>query len=133
MIFGVFHLLNHFLPVSYSSMHEISYSSTTEIALFTLTILVSVCAGLLLILTIAVFIAISRLGSVQRLLMAQKGKSSRAEEPLAERNDVADAIAGGQFERFLNEDPARKLLTKKEQSTAFRKWRQQQGMNWTNS
>jgi hypothetical protein len=34
------------------------------------------------------------------------------------------------FEEFLNEDPNRRLLGKKEQSTAYRDWRSQKGLNW---
>lgn len=39
----------------------------------------------------------------------------------------------GGFERFLAEDEARRRLTKAEQFTAYRRWRQEKGMNWTNS
>jgi hypothetical protein len=34
------------------------------------------------------------------------------------------------FEVFLNEDPARRELPKKEQFAAFRRWREDQGLNW---
>ena len=35
-----------------------------------------------------------------------------------------------QFKLFLEEDPSRAELPKKEQFAAFRKWRSEQGLNW---
>jgi hypothetical protein len=37
---------------------------------------------------------------------------------------------GTPFEEFLNEDPSRRLLSKKEQFAAYRDWRSQKGLNW---
>lgn len=34
------------------------------------------------------------------------------------------------FALFLEEDPARRELPKKEQFAAFRKWREEKGLNW---
>jgi len=34
------------------------------------------------------------------------------------------------FDRFLAEEPARQQLGKKEQSTAYRLWRKQNGLTW---
>jgi hypothetical protein len=34
------------------------------------------------------------------------------------------------FEEFLNEDPARRKMNKKEQFTAYRDWRSYKGLNW---
>ena len=34
------------------------------------------------------------------------------------------------FAAFLEEDPSRKELPKKEQFAAFRKWREEKGLNW---
>lgn len=35
------------------------------------------------------------------------------------------------FDEFLNEDPERRVMSKKEQSEAFRKWRDLKGLNWS--
>lgn len=43
----------------------------------------------------------------------------------------AETRSGGAFETFLNGDSARRLLTKSEQFAAYRKWRQEKGLNWT--
>ena len=46
---------------------------------------------------------------------------------------LAECSAGGAFETFLNEDPERKTLSKSEQFAAYRRWRQENGMNWSNA
>ncbi|MFT3992008.1 MAG: hypothetical protein QM680_11415 [Luteolibacter sp.] len=35
------------------------------------------------------------------------------------------------FEEFLKEDPQRLLLSKSEQSAAYRRWRRENGMTWS--
>ena len=40
---------------------------------------------------------------------------------------------GGAFEAFLAEDPERRKLPKGEQFAAYRRWRQEKGLNWSNS
>jgi hypothetical protein len=45
----------------------------------------------------------------------------------------SETAAGGAFETFLSEDPARRKLTKAEQFAEYRKWRQENGLNWSNS
>lgn len=45
---------------------------------------------------------------------------------------LADASAGGAFETFLNENAERRSLSKSEQFAAYRRWRQENGMNWSN-
>ena len=44
---------------------------------------------------------------------------------------VVQAVAGTHFEEFLNEEPERRSLTKKEQFKAYRKWRTEKGLNWS--
>ncbi|NJM36900.1 MAG: hypothetical protein HC845_02955 [Akkermansiaceae bacterium] len=63
-------------------------------------------------------------------------KVDRKEIDLASAVEAPPAIEtspGGAFEAFLEEDPARLKLTKSEQFKAYRKWRQEKGMNWSNS
>lgn len=55
------------------------------------------------------------------------------QEPADSTPSLAETSAGGAFESFLNEDPARRTLPKREQFAAYRRWRQEQGMNWSNS
>jgi hypothetical protein len=77
------------------------------------------------------------------LILKVSWRLSRIELFLAE-NQFADRVpevpslglereALGAFQTFLAEDPARGRLTKGEQFAAYRKWRQEKGMNWSNS
>ncbi|MDB6076448.1 MAG: hypothetical protein JWO82_195 [Akkermansiaceae bacterium] len=61
--------------------------------------------------------------------------SKRDETPgnESESEERSSAEQGRQFAEFLNEDPARMELTKKEQFEAFRRWRSQKGLNWRGS
>jgi hypothetical protein len=45
--------------------------------------------------------------------------------------NVAEAEPGTPFDEFLNEDPDRRSLAKKEQFKAYRKWRAEKGLNWS--
>ena len=98
-------------------------SSETPLAL----ILLWSCLALLVLLVGLVFRLsrkIDRLGSPARRL--EEPRETRADAPTA-----AETSPGGAFEEFLNEDPARRELTKSEQFAAFRQWRHEKGMNWS--
>ena len=70
-----------------------------------------------------------RLTRIERLL-ADGMSSAHSDAPAP---SAAETATGGAFEAFLNEDPARRLLTKSEQFAAYRKWRQEKGLNWSGS
>lgn len=55
------------------------------------------------------------------------------EEVEAASPSPAETSGGGAFETFLNEDPLRRTLPKGEQFSAYRRWRQENGLNWSNS
>jgi len=44
-----------------------------------------------------------------------------------------ETAAGGAFETFLSEDASRRSLSKGEQFSAYRQWRQERGLNWSKS
>ena len=102
-----------------------------ETDLSTVVILLSACLGVLFLLLMVAVGYSYRLGRIERLL-AQKPEAA-AGESVPETREAVDARPGGPFDTFLAEDGARKLLTKKEQAAAYRKWRQERGMNWSNS
>jgi hypothetical protein len=68
-------------------------------------------------------------------------KISRMERSLARAEDLPDvppasisageSSSGGAFEWFLEEDPSRRNLAKREQFAAYRQWRQEKGLNWS--
>ena len=85
----------------------------------------------LLVLLVAMIVGISR-----RLLRIERRLADgviRGEETGAAAPSLAESSTGGAFETFLNEDPARRQLPKSEQFAAYRRWRQQNGLNWSNA
>jgi len=93
----------------------------------TVVILLWSAVGLLVILLLLVVAVFRRLSRIERRLIEDSG-----------RQDVTEAAAtesqpGGAFEMFLNEDPAHRELPKREQFAAYRQWRHERGMNWSNS
>jgi len=67
----------------------------------------------------------ARLRRIERRLAAAESESSAGDE-----GATVEARPGGDFERFLDEDPARRELSKREQSEAYRRWRRERGLNW---
>jgi hypothetical protein len=70
-----------------------------------------------------------RLARIERLF-ADVTSSAHSDAPVP---SAAETATGGAFEAFLNEDPTRRLLSKSEQFAAYRKWRQETGLNWSGS
>jgi hypothetical protein len=48
-------------------------------------------------------------------------------------SSAGETSPGGAFEVFLGEDPSRREMAKGEQFSAYRRWRQEKGLNWSNS
>ena len=95
----------------------------------TVVILISSCAGLLLLVLLLIFQISGRLLRIERLL----SEGSSQGESTESAPSAAETSAGGAFEAFLSEDPGRRQLTKGEQFSAYRRWRQENGLNWSNS
>jgi hypothetical protein len=53
--------------------------------------------------------------------------------PQIESAPASETSNASSFEEFLNEDPSRRELSKAEQFSAFRKWRDEKGLNWSKS
>lgn len=95
----------------------------------TLIILLSVCAGLLVVVLLLVLRISSRLSRIEKLAGQPPSRAEFADHAPSK----AETSPGGAFEAFLSEDPGRRNLTKSEQFSAYRQWRQEKGMNWSNS
>jgi hypothetical protein len=93
-------------------------------------ILPYVAVGLLLLLLLLTCWLHVRLGRMERILAAllSRGESAPNAQPPA-----IETQPGGAFEAFLTEDPERRKLPKGEQFAAYRRWRQEKGLNWSNS
>jgi hypothetical protein len=94
-----------------------------------ITILCYTATGLLIMIVLLLFRINSRL-DVLGAKLGRSGRSAKLEESGSLPN-IAEAPAGTHFEKFLNENPERLLLTKKEQFKAYRTWRSEKGLNWT--
>ena len=110
---------------------------SAEPGISTVVILLAAATGLLFLLLLTAIGIRGRLVRLERLLAPKKDESPavRASSGGAQSTPQTDVevTSGGVFETFLNEDPIRRNLPKKEQAAAYRKWRQEKGMNWSNS
>lgn len=95
----------------------------------TLVILLSSCGGLLVLVLFMTFRLSRRLSRIEGLL----GQSANRHESSGSAPSEAETSSGGAFEAFLSEDPARREMAKGEQFSAYRRWRQEKGLNWSNS
>jgi hypothetical protein len=86
--------------------------------------------GALVVLQLLVLAMLLRLsGRVTRLSRRVAPQVPPAGKELGERME-SNADQKKSFAFFLAEDPSRKELPKKEQFAAFRRWRDEKGMNW---
>jgi hypothetical protein len=103
--------------------------SATDFFPLTLPVLAHICVILLL----AIFLLILRI-NLKLSSFSNKDSQSTATDASSANTDESTGKAENApqtpFEEFLNEDPNRRLLGKKEQSTAYRNWRSQKGLNW---
>lgn len=80
-----------------------------------------------LALLIAIFFLVLRINAkISNLSNRPTPKPDHPEEP----KPNIEVAPGSHFEEFLNEDPSRRSLGKKEQFAAYRNWRSQRGLNW---
>ena len=93
-----------------------------------LVILLTACVGMLVVVLLLVLRISWRLSRLEKL----GGHSPSRLESTAEAPTQAETSPGGAFEAFLAQDPSRRDLPKGEQFSAYRRWRQDNGMNWSN-
>jgi hypothetical protein len=88
--------------------------------------------GLLAVLQLITLIALGRLS--RRVAALSRSSAPATPVPAAEaplrREKETQSEQNRWFEVFLAEDPARAELPKKEQFAAFRRWREDKGLNW---
>lgn len=95
----------------------------------TIVILLSVCLGMLVLLVIMSFRICGQLGRIWKT-----ANFGTTDAPVLESEiSSAETSHAGAFEAFLSEEPARREMTKGEQFAAYRQWRNEKGMNWSNS
>lgn len=99
-----------------------SFSSTLDIIGF-------ICLALLLAIFFLVIRINSKLSGISHKASYPNRSNSSSAAPEESDHDV-EVASGSPFEEFLNEDPTRRTLSKKEQFAAYRNWRSQKGLNW---
>lgn len=93
-------------------------------------LLIPVLLGSLVVLQLLVLALLVRVsGRVSRLSRMLAPSVVPAGRDLADRKE-SNADQKKWFAQFLAEDPGRAQLPKKEQFAAFRRWREEKGMNW---
>lgn len=93
-------------------------------------LLIYIALGLLLLLLLLTGWLGVRIGRIEKSL----AKFSSRPDPAPDSQPPAiETQPGGAFEAFLAEDPERRKLPKSEQFAAYRRWRQEKGLNWSNS
>ena len=97
-----------------------------------ITVLSYIATGVLVAILCLLIVMDSKLSA----LSAKLSRSSHAEKTVeTEEKEVpqpeVDVDPGTHFEEFLNEDPERRKLPKKQQFTAYRAWRTEKGLNWS--
>jgi len=88
--------------------------------------------GAVLLLQVMGLFALLRLsGRVSRLYRAMDHPEPQVNRDLVERKEE-NSEQKKLFAAYLEEDPARRELPKKEQFAGFRRWREAKGLNWKN-
>ena len=94
-----------------------------------ITILLYTATGALVLILFLLLIINSKFSALSAKL-TRSTRSAKIEDQDASPN-LVEAPSGTHFEEFLNEEPERRKLTKKEQFKAYRAWRSEKGLNWT--
>jgi hypothetical protein len=102
---------------------EIAQQMVTAVAV------VAVLLGLLLVVALRIATRLARIERRLALAIERDQSTTRQEESLGERKAAVRAHKD-MFRHFLEEDPERRKLPKKEQFAGYRKWRQEHGLNW---
>jgi hypothetical protein len=89
-----------------------------------------IALGSLLLMQVILLLALLRLSArVSSLFRLIASPVPPASQELADRKE-SNGEQGRWFAEFLAEDPSRRDLPKKEQFAAFRRWREEKGLNW---
>ncbi len=96
-----------------------------------LTTLLTILLPLLLLLVFVVFLIVIRISSrLRRIEQLMRENQSSVGEPVTGKREATRAETS-EYEEFLREDGRRRLLSKREQSAAFRDWRRLRGKTWS--
>lgn len=95
----------------------------------TLLVLMGILTLLVLMVWMGQFGIGARLRRIERQLR-QMAVQEEAEPPALGERQAETKHQKRLFQEFLDEDPYRRKLPKREQFAGFRKWRSEKGLNW---
>ena len=89
-------------------------------------------AGAILLLQVVILSMLASLPGKLARLSRREPAASPGNLPVADPAEAREANAEQKqlFAVFLEEEPSRRELSKKEQFAAFRRWRDEKGLNW---
>jgi hypothetical protein len=96
---------------------------------FAITFLCYIATGVLVLILFLLILINTKLSALSAKL-SRSSRSAKIEDADASPGSV-EAPSGTHFEEFLNEDPERRRLAKKEKFKAYRAWRSEKGLNWS--
>lgn len=94
-----------------------------------ITILCYIATGALVLILFLLILINSKVSALSAKL-SRSTRAAKIEDADAASGSV-EVHSGTHFEEFLNEDPERRRLAKKEQFKAYRAWRTEKGLNWS--
>lgn len=98
--------------------------------LFALGLLLMGLMGVMFLYLVKIVASLRRLeGSMQRA-DSRGADSERSKHTEKSEWEGSTETADSAFDRFMMEDASRRSLPKREQFEAYRRWRQENGMNW---
>lgn len=106
-------------------MQSLYYSSS----LISIEIVSYICLALLVVIFFIVLKINAKLSNLSHTSQPSNRANSKSNNS-GEPEPNIEVEPGTPFEEFLNEDPSRRSLSKKEQFAAYRDWRSQKGLNW---
>jgi len=93
--------------------------------------MLGVALGAILFLQLVLLVLVLQLAGRLRRLQAWLVEKLSPPAPAGVRERSSERRARKRlFEQYLDEDPNRRYLPKKEQFSGFRRWRSEQGLNW---
>jgi hypothetical protein len=96
-----------------------------------ISILLTILLPVLLLLVFVMFLIVIRIASrLRRIEQLLRENHSSSTESVPSQYEVGKRKKS-EYEEFLREDGGRRMLSKREQSAAFRDWRRQRGKTWS--
>lgn len=95
-----------------------------------ITVLAYIATAFLLVIMVLLFRVNGRIAALSAFLSRPNNPAKAGETDAGQA--AVEVGSGSVFEEFLNEDPGRRNLAKKEQFKAYREWRVEKGLNWKN-